>query len=637
MTRLVLTKTSFTAGELDPRLLGRLDLRAQDNGASLLRNVVVQPTGGVTRRPGLAHVAGLQGGTRLVGFDAPDGGALVVFGGFRVEIVHANGTQVSLTAPWSDQQARELCAIRRGNALLICHPEVEPRRLVRQDTTSWTLSTWDWADEASGFATPYLRQPYARYAGGDVAIQPKATGIAATDPIPAGTTVTLQASADLFNAYHNGVIVRIKRREVMITNVVSPAEAVGLVRQTLLDGQTTRDWDEAAFSQARGWPATAALFQSRLVLGGVRDMPDGLWFSKSGRIMNFDTGTGLDDEAVLFRLGGDRMHAIRSLLVGRHLQVFTTAGEWIVGDEVLTPATVRVRQQTAIGSDPVRRVEPIVVDGATLFVPRGGEGLREFLYTDSEQAYQANDIALLARHLVVDPVATAFDPARRLMLMVLADGTAAVATIDRNTSVVAWGRLDTAGLVRSAALHQGALHLLVERAGAVTLERLDEAVPVDAARRLVAGSPQTAWTGLAALDGREVQLIGDGVPLGRTIVTGGAVVTPEPVGTLVVGLPFTSEIAPSRITTGLERGGAIDPLYRPVRVALRLLDSRALRLDTGEGPVALELPETPFTGDVSVRLAGWRRGLTAPLWRIVQDDPLPLTVLSATHELKVMS
>ena len=52
MSRVLVAKTSFTAGELDPALLGRLDLKAQEDGAARLRNVIVQATGGVTRRPG---------------------------------------------------------------------------------------------------------------------------------------------------------------------------------------------------------------------------------------------------------------------------------------------------------------------------------------------------------------------------------------------------------------------------------------------------------------------------------------------------------------------------------------------------------------------------------------------------------
>ena len=57
MSRAFVTKTSFTAGELDPLLRGRLDLKAQEDGAARLRNVVVHPSGGVSRRPGLRLVA----------------------------------------------------------------------------------------------------------------------------------------------------------------------------------------------------------------------------------------------------------------------------------------------------------------------------------------------------------------------------------------------------------------------------------------------------------------------------------------------------------------------------------------------------------------------------------------------------
>jgi hypothetical protein len=39
MTRAFLSQTNFSAGELDPRMLGRSDLRSFENGAAKLRNV----------------------------------------------------------------------------------------------------------------------------------------------------------------------------------------------------------------------------------------------------------------------------------------------------------------------------------------------------------------------------------------------------------------------------------------------------------------------------------------------------------------------------------------------------------------------------------------------------------------------
>ena len=53
MPRLTLHKTSFTSGEISPRLLGRGDLSAYENGAAKLRNIFVHPTGGISRRGGL--------------------------------------------------------------------------------------------------------------------------------------------------------------------------------------------------------------------------------------------------------------------------------------------------------------------------------------------------------------------------------------------------------------------------------------------------------------------------------------------------------------------------------------------------------------------------------------------------------
>ena len=66
MTRAFLTQTNFTAGELDPQMFGRTDLRSFENGAAKLRNVIVETTGGVRRRPGTAFVATAQG---LVGLE----------------------------------------------------------------------------------------------------------------------------------------------------------------------------------------------------------------------------------------------------------------------------------------------------------------------------------------------------------------------------------------------------------------------------------------------------------------------------------------------------------------------------------------------------------------------------------------
>lgn len=49
-------RSNFTRGELDPLLFARRDLQAYQSGLSKARNVLIQPQGGVKRRPGLKHL-----------------------------------------------------------------------------------------------------------------------------------------------------------------------------------------------------------------------------------------------------------------------------------------------------------------------------------------------------------------------------------------------------------------------------------------------------------------------------------------------------------------------------------------------------------------------------------------------------
>lgn len=640
MTRLRLVKTSFTAGELDPALLGRLDLKAQEDGATRLRNVIVQATGGVARRPGLTFVAPLAASVaRLVPFDLPQGLEILAFLPVRVDVIRSDETvEPGPAAPWSEAQLAHIAWVRHGDSLLVCHPDVPPQRLVRTAAGSWQLTPWSFDEVDDGSSTPPSLQPFARFAAAEVALQAVLAGTPASQPISAGSTVTLACLQPLFSAFHVGAIFRLRGREVLVTNVTSPTSAVGLVRQDLLDGRATRQWDEQAFSQARGYPRAVALHQNRLVIGGSRDLPDMIWMSATGRPFDFGFGTGLDDEAVSFRLLADRQHVIQSLVSARRLQVFTSAGEWIVTGFPLTPGNAQVEQHTGIGAYTQRRLPPVEVDGATLFVAGNGRELREFLFADSEQAYQAADIALLARHLLVDPIDLAFDGARRLLLIVRADGRVAAVTLDRNSNVVAWSLLSTAGAARAVLAHGGQVVMVVERAGRLGLERLDPTHGLDAALRRQSGTPATSFPGFDHLNGLSVTGWADGNVIGPLPVIAGTVTTAVPARDVVLGLPFAHEVAAMPPTATTSRGLAGNAAYRPIRATFRVQDTARLAVDTGRGArelIAAGAPGATVTGDVSTRMSGWRRGGTAAPWLVVQDLPLPCTVLSVTTEIKV--
>ncbi len=632
MTRAFLTQTDFTAGELDPRLLGRTDLRSYQSGAAKLRNVVVETTGGVRRRPGMTYLATAAGPGRLVALETgADLAFLLVFSDFEVGIYLNGGLQATVATLWDAAQLAQIAWAQRGQSLLVTHPDVPPQQLTRVSNTVWTIGGWQFAENDDGTTLA----PFARFADPAVAMQATATT----------GTVTLTTSADLFIAEHLGGIVRLNGKQVELTNVQTPTQAVGLVLQELDNTDPTKDWDELAFSDARGWPVAVSFHQDRMVIGGSRDLRNAIWLSKTSDHFNFDVGTGLDDEAIAFGLAANNDPAIRSLVSSRHLQIFTSVGEWVITGSPLTPSNIQAQQQSGIGSPRDRQVPPRDVDGATLFAARSGREIREFVFVDTEQAYQADDLALLARHLVQGPVDQDFDQGRRLFLIAMTDGSLASIAIYRIADIAAWSLHETDGRVLSVAVVGGQTALLVERANGTFIEQLDDQLMVDSGLRLSRSDPSQVWNGLDHLEGQSVALIADDFVVEPTVVVGGAVTLSSPARDLVVGLPFVHVIEPMPAVVASGLGQA--PAYRPVRITLRLFETQSLRIDTGDGlrEVALhtvgggpaDRDPSPFSGDLSLRALGWRRGAEQPPWRIEQDTPLPCALLSATTEVKVNS
>lgn len=629
MSDINLVKTNFTAGEIAPQLLARGELRAYENGARMLKNVSIHPTGGVTRRRGTYYVDTAVGAGRLISFEFNSEQSYLLVVTDHLMTIYRNGLQVSqFSAPWNLDQLRNMTWTQSADTVLFCHPDVPPKKLNRISDTSWTLTDWDYARSSIGGAS---LQPFYKYADDELKIQPSATS----------GTMTLTTSAPIFVAGHVNTYIRIKNKCILITGVSSPTVATGFAIEFLVDTALTADWHEQAFSPVRGYPTSAVFHQDRLAIGGSRDLPNRLWMSRSGDLWNFDKGTGLDNEGIEFGLFSDQINAIRALFSGRHLQVFTGGTEWIVTGTPLTPTSIQLVRQTRIGSIPNRYVPPVDVDGATLFTGRTGRELREFIYTDIEQAYQANDLALMARHFMIDPVDQCFDPLQRILYLPLANGTMAALTIYRTETVFAWSRVETDGQIQSVATVGNVVYVLIKRHdNHYFIERFDDNLFLDCAMSGDNVNPVTTWSGMNHLNGRQVMVIGDGKVLGLKTVTSNQIVLSEGVRHITVGLPYTHivEPLPPSVTSTDGSGKAV----RLIKAIFRLLDTHNLQIDTGRGVKTVllhrnatedELP--PFSGDVSVNAFGWSQDNTKPLWRLEQETPLPCTILGVTMELKV--
>ena len=632
MTRTTLTKTNFTSGEVSPDLLGRGDLRAYDNGAASLTNLFIHPTGGVTRRAGLYHLASVAGAGRLVPFEFNiEQTYLLVFTDRLVTVFRDGVERATIDTPWTQAQLAQIAWTQSADTLLICHPDEEPQQILRHGDTDWSIAAWPFIEEDGA-----LRSPFYRYADPVVTLTPSATT----------GSITITASAAVFDPDHEGARLRLDGKQVAITAVASATEVTAEVKQDLANTDATANWSESAFSAARGWPIAAAFHQDRLVIGGGKSLPNRLWLSKSGDIWNFDLGDGLDDEAIEFAILSDQVNAVRALFSGRHLQVFTSGGEWMVTGDPLTPATLQIRRQTRVGSMTDRWVSPVDVDGATLFAARNGREIREFLYTDLEQAYQSNDLALVSRHLVNQPASLVFDQRRRLLFCAMADGSLAALTVYRSEQVAAWTRQVTNGKVLSVAVVGDDVFVLTERARRYAIEMFDDTVATDAALTGTDDNPRAVWSGLDHLNGQSVTIKADGVVKPNVTVSDGQITVDPPVNAIEVGLSFTHVIEPLPPSTisAIGHGRA----YRVIEASFRLQETQSLRVDMGQGFREVPLRELeqgqvlgqtppPTTGDIRVRSHGWRHDLSQPPWRIEQAAPLPFTLLAVSLELKVNS
>lgn len=630
MTLITEVKTTFTAGEVSRALLGRGDLRAYDNGALALRNVFINPTGGVRRRFGLGFVDTAPGNGKIIAFEFnTEQTALLLLTHERIDIYTGGLLAATIAAPWEEAQIAQLAWIQSADTLLLVHPDVPPRKLTRGSGGTWTLSNWSFFTENN-----VVQQPYYKFAESEVTLTPSATTGA----------ITLTASAPVFEAGHENTRLRVGGKEVEITDFDSPTVVSATVIETLAGTSATIDWAEQAFSPVRGYPVTVAFHQDRLVIGGSRDLPNRLWFSKSGDLFNFDLGTGLDDEAIEFAILSDQVNAIRGVFSSRHLQVFTSGAEWMVTGDPLTPGAVQIRRQTRTGSVINRYIPPLNVDGATLYVARSRSEIHEFLYTDLEQAYTSTDLALLSRHVIENPVDQDYDQRNRLLFVVREDGKFATLTVFRAEAVSAWTLHETDGLVKSVAVVGDEVYMLINRAGDYLLELFDQNLHLDSALAGEASSPASVWSGLDHLEGRTVSVKADGALLPGHLVTGGAVTLSEPASAVEIGLPYTHiiEPLPPNETAAVGPGRKV----RLVRGLFRLKDTASLRLDTGRGLKDITLrqigedeildgPAPLVSGDIAVRALGWQKDGTKPLWRIEQSAPLPFELLSVTTELKV--
>ena len=673
MARITQYQSNFTVGEIDPLLLGRIDIQQYASALEKAQNVVVLPQGGFERRPGLrfmldisSHLGGsftTLDGIRLIPFEfSTTQSYMLVFvknttSNTRM-FVFANGQQITningsgndfLVCALGDIDLDRMYFTQSADTLILVHEDMSPKSIVRGGSNStWTFSTASLTSPKHAFTLS--------------SSNPSAT----ITPDAVDGTVNITASSGVFSSGNVD-------QYINVLNGFGRARIVEFTSSTVVKVVTEFPFFEAdvaiasgaweletgyedVFSSTRGFPRTCTFHEGRLFFGGSKSLPNALFGSKIGDFFNFKTHEALDDDALFVTIATDSVNAITAMRSGRDLQIFTTDAEFFVPQadlDPITPSNLVVKNATRRGSK--EGIKPVSAEGGTLFIQREGKALREFLFSDVDLNYQANNISLLSSHLLKTPrsmalrVATSTDDGDLLLITNDLDGTMGVFSILRSQNVVAPSEFITDGKFLDVAVDITDIYVVTERtinsATKRYVEMFDDQRTTDANIQYFSGatSPDqslpgnTTCSNLSHLEGKTVDVVRDNFVLTDKTVSSGAITIDEaPTSFVEVGLPYNVEVKTLPAEPKLPSGVVVSRKRR-ILEATPILDRTQNVAINGFQCVLESFPYT--LGSVPTTFTGRKR--IAPLLgysdtaqiTFTQTQPLFATVLGVEYKL----
>lgn len=401
----------------------------------------------------------------------------------------------------------------------------------------------------------------------------------------------------------------------------------------------TTDWDEQSWSAVRGYPAAVVFHQNRLVFAGTLAEPDGVWMSQIGKFFNFYIDEGADDEAISLSAATGDVNEIRYLISNRDLQIFTASGELYVPtylNQAITPTNAQIRKQTPFGCE---HVQPISIDGATVFVQVGGKIVREFLFTDQEDAYTSSPISTVASHLIDQPrcltvAHSGFGLPDSYAVMTFGNGEAAAFSSNRAERRAGWMRITTNGQFCSVvAIKDRIFANVYDEYGKLQLCEFTGDVGLDFYLYKPIVSNVVDVSDLYT-DGQVVNVIAtDGTResyIGEYTVNASGEVDLSAYANLgltnaYVGKVFTSKIVSNPIDASLGNGPMTGAIRSIANVVVNMKDTWSMSVN-GRRLVT----DSAFTGNKEFRILGYGRD---PRVTIEQTDPLPIQINGVIAEL----
>lgn len=564
MTEFMKTQNSFADGEVSAEFFVRDNL----NGLSCLENMDVIAGGGLRRRRGLQSFATLNSSGRLIPFSVSESeNYLLALIDGHLKIYNNSELVRDLLVIWDFADIEKIQYAQRFGTMIFVHPDYRPYVLTKTDS-GFQLS--EFAFEVND-ADMFENMPFMKF--------DDATGvkITVTKNSAGNNYATFTTNKDFWRADNVGTRIMLLDKQWQITEYTSPTVVTAYTNsQYTLPSKPVSDWTESAFSARRGWPCSITFHQDRLVFGGSKSWPSGIWMSCVGRHNNFNVGTGLDDEAIFLTLISEQRQQICTVVSSDNLQILTNVGEWAISSKPLTPSVVDVKQHTSVGSVASRYLPPQKIEGATVFISNTEKDIRELSLDALGENYNARDLCAASKHLMNTPIDLSYNEDTRQLYVVMINGD--MATLNQNSAlgISAWARYKTAGQFKSVATIGGVTYVIVQRGEEYCLERFSDDALNDA------DSYDFAYT--------------------------------------AASLP-------------LHASGHNVRTFRIRKISARILNTKTLFINGTRVEFPNEIyasDSNGYTGDVSVNLLGTQHNGTVAPWVISSDEQFPATILSVS-------
>jgi len=657
MARFVDVTTNFSTGELDPLLRARVDLPTYSNALAKATNVLIQPQGGLRRRPGLKHILELPNsstpsagnGVRLVPFQfSVDDSYMLCFTHQRMYIIKAgavianiNGTGNNyLTTTVTSSMVDDMCWTQSADTLIVVHPDLQPVKIVRGGTDA----TWT--------ATSITFDSIPKYAFTLTTTNPAAT----LTPSAVSGNITLTASAGVFSAGSVNQYVNVSpqgRARIVAytsTTVVSAITEYPFFSTTAV---ASGSWEyesgyEDVWSAGKGWPRSVTFHEGRLYFGGSKSRPSTVWGSKIALFFDFAPTESLDDDAVEATLDTNELNVITDIISSRDFQVFTTGGEFYVpqsGTDPVTPLTFTFKNVSRNGIKPGTRVQS--VDSGSVYIQRQGKSLNEFVFSDTQLTYITQRISLFSGHLLKNPErialrrASSTEDADLLLMTNTQDGSMAAFSVMRSQQVTSPSEFTTDGRFLDVGVDITNIYTVTKRTfnsvDRYFVELFTDTLFTDCA--FIGGAAASA-SSLPHI-GKALNVITDGVVQSNETVSGGGSVTFDRSSTTSyeVGLPITVYVKTMPVEVKLQTGSRLSFKKRIVEISPIVKDTQHLIINNQ--PVAFRLfdnallddPEPTFTGVKRVNgVLGYSREQSI---EVQQNLPLKMTLLGLDYRVAV--